>query len=385
MDKLSYEIFSILESKFLSGYGSPPAKSAAAGGRGKVRILSIDGGSADGGLLAGAALSLLESRLRDLSGDPDARIADFFDAAAGSGAGGVLAAMLFTRGPDGRPLLSAAEAAGILAKNRRRMAAGRRKSLVSKILRRSEGIFRRIFGDATVRDAVKPLLIPCYDLGTKAPFVFSRADAVEGDGYDFFMREVCAATCAAAAAEEVASVDGQTRIRAAGGAVAMGNPTAAAITHVLHNKQEFPFVAGVEDLVVLSIGSCAAAREAELLRIAGAGQADMVDQAVALAFGEKRATNYIRIQGNGVSTGMTAAEALTERSVESVLFLGRKITASTNGERLEFVAGELIREKERRAMSQIPTVLIKPAITPRTSSSSSTTVTTVLTASSDSP
>jgi hypothetical protein len=35
---------------------------------------------------------------------------------------------------------------------------------------------------------------------------------------------------------------------------AMGNPASPAITHVLHNKQEFPLAAGMDVILVLSIG-----------------------------------------------------------------------------------------------------------------------------------
>nr|CAD1823207.1 unnamed protein product [Ananas comosus var. bracteatus] len=163
-----------------------------------------------------------------------------------------------------------------------------------------------------MRDAAKPLLIPCYDAATGAPYVFSRADAVEGDAYDFFVRDVCAAaygSAAAAATAAAVSVDGATRVLPAASATAMASPAAAAVTHVLHNKQEFPFVAGVGDLLVVSIGNGggsgggAAASEAaeELLRIAGATQADMVDQVLGFAFGESRSASYVRIQGDGVT------------------------------------------------------------------------------------
>ncbi|XP_008806818.2 patatin-like protein 3 [Phoenix dactylifera] len=409
IDKLSYEIFSILENKFLFGYDDPklfrparsplgtPLKASAAAGR--VRILSIDGGASDG-LLAGVALARLEASLRKLSGDPAARIADFFDLAAGSGAGGVLASMLFTRGPDGHPLFSADDALRFLAKNRSRLAATGEKGLLHKIFRRSGGgdgtFFRRIFGDATLRDTVKPVLIPCYDLASGAPFVFSRVDAVETDGYDFLMREVCAATCAATAAAEMRSVDGRTRIRAVGGGLAMRNPTAAAVTHVLNNKHEFPFATGVEDLLVVSLGagetdiagrSPAPPSAAELVRIACMGQADMVDQAVAMAFGKSRTTNYVRIQGHGVSLGRAddgveaAEQTMAERNVESVLFRGRKLTERTNGEKLGWVTEQLIKEHERRRSGSVPTVLIKPVITPRTSCSTTTTTVSSLTSS----
>nr|AGH68276.1 PLP6 [Triticum aestivum] len=92
----------------------------------------------------------------------------------------------------------------------------------------SSSSLRWVFGDATLRDTVAPLLVPVY-----------------------------AATCAGGSpVAAVRSVNGLTAIAAAsGGVAAMGNPAAAAITHVLHNKQEFPLAAGVDDLLVVSIGS----------------------------------------------------------------------------------------------------------------------------------
>jgi hypothetical protein len=326
-DRLSKEIFSILESNFLFGGMQTPTELGACS-EGRVRVLSIDGG-ADGGALAAAALVRLEHRLQELSGNPAARVADYFDVAAGSGAGGFLAAALFAR------RMTADQARDVVAKNRKVLSGrGGRGGLFSA---RPETVFKKVFGDLTVRDAAKPLLIPCYDMATAAPFVFSRADAVEAEAFDFPLWQVCAASCGVGPAE-VASLDGRTRLRAAGaGGAGVANPTAVAVTHVLHNKREFPFAAGAADLVVLSLGGNAAASaqrassSSGLLRIAGACQADMVrprlilqhsyhgqnrtvvtyagltvgvpaafqvDQAVSMAFGENRATNYTRIQVN---------------------------------------------------------------------------------------
>jgi hypothetical protein len=72
LGKLSYEIFSLLESKFLFGGGSvpgTPARAAAPGpgeDRGRVRVLAIDGRGPGPGdaLLAAAALARLEAALR---------------------------------------------------------------------------------------------------------------------------------------------------------------------------------------------------------------------------------------------------------------------------------------------------------------------------------
>jgi patatin-like phospholipase/acyl hydrolase len=167
----------------------------------------------------------------------------------------------------------------------------------------------------TLKDTLKPVLIPCYDLSSTAPFLFSRADALETDSFDFRLWEVCRATSAEPSLFEpvqMRSVDGQSRCIAVDGGLAMSNPTAAAITHVLHNKQEFPFVRGVEDLLVLSIGTgqllevnyeCDQIKNwrakewaRPMARISGDGSAELVDQSVAMAFGQCRSSNYVRIQ-----------------------------------------------------------------------------------------
>ncbi|CAL5076888.1 unnamed protein product [Urochloa decumbens] len=390
--RLTYEIFSLLEAKFLFGSRNAAAAASAAAtgaGKAKVCVLSIDGGArASDGLLAAAALVRLEAALRRRTGSPAARLADFFDVAAGSGAGGVLAALLFARGPRGRPLYTAEDAlAFLLRRVRRGTWSSRAGAGIQIVVRRGGGggtsgaAFGKALGDLTLRDTVRPVLVPCYDLSTRAPFLFSRAAAAESAAHDFRLRDVCAATTCAAgggAAVQVVSVDGGgTRIRAVGGGAALGNPTAAAITHVLNNRREFPAAAAIDDLLVISIGTGDAVgagggrqgKAPEVARIAAEGVSDMVDQAVAMAFGQSRTSNYVRIQGTGSRRGggggggrapracggetreqaVWKAEAmLLQRSVESVLFQGRKLAGETNAEKLERFARELAKEHARR-------------------------------------
>ncbi|WVZ59912.1 hypothetical protein U9M48_009996 [Paspalum notatum var. saurae] len=398
VDKLSYEIFSLLETKFLFGAAGAGAPARLLDG-GRVRVLAIDGcgAGADDALLAAAALARLEARLRDQTGDPDARVADFFDLAAGAGAGAVLAAMLLLRGADGRPRYTAAEALAFVAGSSSggsKGGWGGRRGRWAKLFRGGgDRAFRRVFGDATLRDTVAPLLVPCYDLATAAPFVFSRADAVETDAFDFRLRDVCAATCGVA---RVRSVDGVTAIAAAsGGVAAMGNPAAAAVTHVLHNKQEFPLANGVDDVLVLSIGAGASAAAVsghgeatpmptrrspsprELARVTAEGVADMVDESLAMAFGHACGTNYVRLQaGKAAALALADAEAaaaaagamLAQRNVESVLFRGRRLSERTNAEKVDALVAELVKEQERRRRSPLPNVAIKQVATPRLSS-----------------
>jgi len=198
----------------------------------------------------------------------------------------------------------------------------------------------------------------------------------------------------------VSSVDGATSCAAVDGGPTMGSPAAAAITHVLHNKHEFPFVRGVEDLLVLSIGGCSgggtgAAADADLrsmrrwgpkewarpiARIAADGAADLVDHAVARAFGQCRSPNYLRIQakresmppcgpdgeyeptpGNVRALLAAADEMLKQRNVESVLFEGRRVAEQTNAEKLDRFAAELVAEHRSRGSRIAPTVAFKQA------------------------
>lgn len=450
-DKLSYEIFSILESKFLFGYddqklwlpkqiapadptamdnpklealphnnlGTDNGVSAIKNQRGKICILSIDGGGMRG-ILSGKALAYLEHALKAKSGNPDARIADYFDVAAGAGVGGIFTAMLFATRDHGRPISKADDTWRFLAEQGKRFyRSSSSSSSGGKVLRRIikggaggstgsatvglEKSMKEVFVEKgrslTLKDTLKPVLIPCYDLSSTAPFLFSRADALETDSFDFQLWEVCRATSAEPGRFEpvqMRSVDGQTRCLAVDGGLAMSNPTAAAITHVLHNKQEFPFVRGVEDLLVLSIGTgqlLEVSFENEQVkkwkakdwarptaRIASDGSADLVDQAVSMAFGQSRSSNYIRIQANGSSLGRCgpnvdtdsspsnvnmllglAEEMLKQKNVESVLFGGKRINEQSNFEKLDWFAGELVLEHQRRSCRIAPTVAFKQA------------------------
>ncbi|ERM99233.1 patatin-like protein 7 [Amborella trichopoda] len=413
-DKLSYEIFSFLEAEFLFGsslwlqadektqkIGEESPKLASAP-RGKTCILSIDGGGKRG-VIAAKALAALESEIRRKSGDPNARLADYFDLAAGSGIGGIFVSMLFTDGKDdGKPLFQVDDTWRLLIGQGKQLFTGKR-TFFQRIMagkHSPEAVFRRLFAGRTIKDAVKPILIPCYDLSTASPFVFSRADARESDGYDFQLSDICRATSAETAVfrpVSLHSVDRSTECLAVGGGLAINNPTAVAITHVLNNKKDFPFVRGVDDLLVLSIGAGDVGLGAgkmsncrnlkrwtkSLVKIAGDGLSDVVDQAVSMAFGNCRSSNYLRIQANGLSHcdiedngGPNnvkklldiAEQTLMQKNVESRLFHNKEITGKSNAEKLEWFAGELIKEQESRKRRTSPVVSIKQA-TPRPSRS----------------
>jgi Patatin-like phospholipase len=340
-DKLSYEIFSILESKFLFGYTDPtklsyipkepalppPPPQTLSLQRGRVCILSIDGNpSIHGGIMASKALSYLEQTLRVKSSDPQARISDYFDLVAGAGIGGVLSAMLFSSEDGSRPRFTADDTWCFLTSwwpkllaqktHKRGGFLWQRNRPLHSATKAMEAAMKQLFGEKlTLRDTLKPVLIPCYDLQTSAPFVFSRADAIESESFDFRLWEVGRATWAEPGRfepGETRSIDGKTICFGVDGGLVMSNPACVAITHVLHNKQEFPFVRCVEDVLVVSLG-CGSGDCGELAggdwrrwgqkewaqpvaRIAADGSAEFADHAVATAFGQHRSANYVRIQ-----------------------------------------------------------------------------------------
>ncbi|XP_010552769.1 PREDICTED: probable inactive patatin-like protein 9 [Tarenaya hassleriana] len=355
LSKVTLEIFTKLEQKWLSHCENTR----------RTRILSIDGGGTTG-IVAGAALVHLEDQIRLQTGDPHAQIADFFDIVAGTGIGGILAAMLVADNGSGRPLFTARDAlkfvteknselfkvryTGFLHRNRRYSG-----NSMDKVLKEA---FQREDGKVlTLKDTCKPLLVPCFDLQTSAPFVFSRAGASESPSFDFELWKVCRATSATPSLFKpfsVSSVDGKTSCSAVDGGLVMNNPTAAAVTHVLHNKLDFPSANGVEDLLVLSLGngSSTVSPPGRKLRHNGEcstscvvdivldGVSDTVDQMMGNAFCWNR-TDYVRIQANGfMSDG--DEEVLEERGVETSPFGVKQLLTETNGHRIQSFAQRLV-------------------------------------------
>lgn len=361
LSKVTLEIFSKLEQKWLSHCEHSK----------KTRVLSIDGGGTTG-IVAGAALIHLEDQIRLKVGDPQARVSDFFDIIAGTGIGALLAALLAADDGSGRPLFSARDAVAFLSQEKSELFKvkltrflHRRGRFSGKSIDRAlKEAFRRDDGKIlTLKDTCKPLLIPCYDLNSSAPFVFSRADALESPSFNFDLWKVCRATLATPSLFKpfnLTSVDGKTSCCGIDGGLVMNNPTAAAVTHVLHNKRDFPSVNGVEDLLVLSLGngplSGSLSRRnhrrngecstSSVVDIVLEGVSETIDQMLGNAFCWNR-SDYVRIQVNGLtSDGVMGPkvedEVLKEKGVESLPFGGKRLLEETNGQRIESFVQRLV-------------------------------------------
>ncbi|KAK4376278.1 hypothetical protein RND71_006955 [Anisodus tanguticus] len=354
LGKVTMEIFSKLEQKWLYQYEGK-----------KTRILSIDGGGTTG-IVCGAALIHLEDQICAKTGDPHARISDFFDIIAGTGIGAVFAAMLVADGGDGRPLCTAKDAVKFVTVNQSNLFKAKNVGVLTRKMRFSgksmdkvlKEAFRREDGKVlTLKDTCKPILVPCFDLNSSAPFVFSRADATESPSFDFELWKVCRATSANPSMFkpfQLNSVDGKTCCLAVDGGVVMNNPAAAAVTHVLHNKRDFPSVTSVDDLLVLSLGNGPLSSQSNMklrndgycspssvVGIVVDGVSETVDQILGNAFCWNP-NDYVRVQANGYTSGV-GPRVLEERGIESLPFGGKRLLTETNGQRIGSFVQRLVK------------------------------------------
>ncbi|GAU23362.1 hypothetical protein TSUD_334090 [Trifolium subterraneum] len=358
LSKVTLEIFTKLEQQWLS---LSHCKATS-----KTRILSIDGGGTTT-IVSGAALIHLEDQIRSQTNNPHAQITDYFDIITGTGIGAILAAMITADDGFGRPLYTARDAVSFITernhdfykektvgvfRRRRRFSSASIENLLKRVFQRKENEEKSL----TLKDTCKPLLIPCFDLKSSAPFVFSRADASESPSFNFELWKVCRATSSTPSLFkpfQFSSVDGKTSCSAVDGGLVMNNPAAAAVTHVLHNKRDFPSVNSVEDLMVLSIGNGAPANRVRrdvrecststVVDIALDGVSETVDQMLGNAFSWNR-TDYARIQafGLGEKGSWEETEVLNERVLESLPFGGKRLLQETNGNRIERFVQRLV-------------------------------------------
>ncbi|CAA2994033.1 probable inactive patatin-like protein 9 [Olea europaea var. sylvestris] len=344
LDKVTLEIFSKLEQNWL--YHCDGKKS---------RVLSIDGGGTTC-IVTGAALVHLESQIQAMTSDSHARVVDFFDIIAGTGIGAFLAALIVADDGAGRPLFSAKDAVEFFIENQAKLFKEKNVGIFRRRHRFSDTSMDRVLKETlrredgkvlTLKDTCKPLLIPCFDLNSSAPFVFSRADATESASFDFELWKVIRATSATPSMFKpfkLNSIDGKTSCLAVDGGLVMNNPAAAAVTHVLHNKRDFPSVTGVDDLLVLSLGNGLLSTASKLKLRSGNdcspssivsivldGVSETIDQMLGNAFCWNP-NCYVRIQANGV--GERTEEVLAERGVESLPFGGKRLLTETNAQRI---------------------------------------------------
>jgi patatin-like phospholipase/acyl hydrolase len=236
----------------------------------KVRILSLDGGGIRG-ILPGIVLERLEQKLQEKTGNPQARLADFFDLMAGTSTGGILSLAYLNPGSDGRPKLTAGQALDLyLKKGTAIFSRTFRQKVKSKggitdekyNAQELENALQETFGNQQLKNLLKPCVISSYDIQNAKPLFFKQHKAYQ-KSHNFKVTDVARATSAAPTYFETALVNnenGQSFALIDGG-VFVNNPALAAYSEArsisFSDTLDCP---GAKDMMLVSIGTGASAK-----------------------------------------------------------------------------------------------------------------------------
>ena len=228
------------------------------------KILSIDGGGIRG-IIPGQILIALEEKLKKKSGNQDARIADYFDFFAGTSTGGILTCVLLCPSADDpkKARFTAQEAVDLYIQNGSDIFS---RNLWHKVISvggiteekydatEIEKYLEKYFGEIKISQLLKPCIITSYDIERRETKFFAQQDfAVQGDGADFYVKDVCRATSAAPTYFEPELIKSLTGVSYAcvDGGVFANNPTLCAYSEV-RNAKDNPTA---KDMFVVSIGT----------------------------------------------------------------------------------------------------------------------------------
>lgn len=278
-----------------------------------TRILSIDGGGIRG-IIPAQVLVSIESKLQQKSGNPDARIADYFDLIAGTSAGGILTCIYLC--PDAenptRPRWSAEDALNFSIKSGRDVFKSsfwqKLKSIDGLIDEkypsdRLEQFFLENFRDCKLSELLKPCLICSYDIERRKAHFFDKIDALQYPAKDYFIRDIARATSAAPSYFEVTKIYSLTNESYAliDGGVFANNPALCAYAEV-RNKFRIPDDRPdkgptAKDMVILSLGTGEAQKKFPYEDVKNWGQVEWVEPLINIMMtGVAETVNYQIIQ-----------------------------------------------------------------------------------------
>jgi patatin-like phospholipase/acyl hydrolase len=161
------------------------------------KVLAIDGGG-----IRGIIPALILVAIEDRTQRP---ISDLFDMLSGTSTGGIIALGLAKPGADDKPDKSARDVVGLYeTQGGNIFPHSLRGMLHVEALAGArypaggiETTLERYFGDVRLKDALKPVVIPSYDIEKQVPIFFKSEKAKASPDADFLMRHVARATSAA--------------------------------------------------------------------------------------------------------------------------------------------------------------------------------------------
>jgi patatin-like phospholipase/acyl hydrolase len=226
----------------------------------KVTILSIDGGGIRG-IIPAVVLAEVEKRLQEKSGNPDARLADYFDMVAGTSTGGILSCCYLH--PERMPAEKAIE---LYAANGKRIFK-KRIPILNAVLNLLTskypvaGIEKALsdtFGACRLSQVNKHSLVTAYDIENRKSVFFTVPEAKEFEERDYYLKDIARATSAAPTYFKPATVKsaGIGQFTLVDGAMFANDPALCALVEarktVFEGKHRNPVI---KDLYVVSIGT----------------------------------------------------------------------------------------------------------------------------------
>lgn len=244
----------------------------------KIRILSLDGGGIRG-VIPATVMNYVEQQIICLSGNPHARIADYFDFVAGTSTGGILSALYLTPNPskaENEPSskFTAADALAFYAqegfeifnKSKRYGWFGIRQLFDAAKFdpAKIESLLFEKFGHLTMRDLLLPCIITTYNMANRSSVFFNSRET--NPDREFLLRDVVRSTSAAptyfppAFIKNLKKPSQNTMINIDGGVFA-NNPAICAYAECrqtqfkqLHLPKSDPYPA-IKDMFIVSVGT----------------------------------------------------------------------------------------------------------------------------------
>jgi patatin-like phospholipase/acyl hydrolase len=333
------------------------------------KILSLDGGGIRG-IIPGQVLIALETKLQQKSGNPDARIADYFDFFAGTSTGGILTCILLCPSETGpkKARFSAKEAVELYVNNGNKIfdASTWHKVVslngVAEEKYEAKGIedcLHTYFGDLKLNQLLKPCIITSYDIERRETKFFAQQDfALLGDKANFYIKDVCRATSAAPTyfeAELIKSISGVSYACVDGGVFA-NNPTLCAYSEV-RNAKDNPTA---KNMFVVSIGTGSTAEKYEykkaknwgaigwvkpVIDIMMSGAAEVTDYHMKKMFSaDGHLGNYVRIQPSGLGDANPQMDDASKENIQALIEVG--IETAENCPDLDKIVETLLNDKD---------------------------------------
>ena len=330
------------------------------------KILAIDGGGIRG-IIPGQVLIALEQKLQAKSGNPEARLADFFDFFAGTSTGGILTSIYLCpqSGSPEKARFSAQQAVNLYVANGGDIFSasfGKRIRSGNGVLDEKydadelEKALRNYFGDLRLSQLLKPCIIPAYDIEKRQAHYFAQHDfQLKGNSHDFLVRDVCRATSAAPTYFETALVKSFSNelFPLIDGGVFANNPALSAYSEV-RNAQGGPTA---KDMFIVSLGTGSqnepypydsakdwgsAGWVRPIIDIMMDGASETTDYHLARVFSAGgQAAQYVRLQPTSLAGASPAIDNASSANIKALVKLGTE-TARTFDAELERIATALV-------------------------------------------